>query len=170
MQDVAKTAYDTVDLRFSTPAVQLTTGSDGSVTGVIARDADGYFQANASKGVILATGGYDANPEMMQAWTRVEDYAYSSWWNPAWGTTGDGHMMGLAIGAQMDPIPHPVMNFRWGTPDSFADFRTWAAISLGHSRQWPRQALRSRRRPIPGCLERPERPAWLRQELLVHLR
>lgn len=26
MQDVAKTAYDTVDLRFSTPAVQLTTG------------------------------------------------------------------------------------------------------------------------------------------------
>lgn len=131
MQDVAKTAYDTVDLRFSTPAVQLTTGSDGSVTGVIARDADGYFQANASKGVILATGGYDANPEMMQAWTRVEDYAYSSWWNPAWGTTGDGHMMGLAIGAQMDPIPHPVMNFRWGTPDSFADFRTWTAISLG---------------------------------------
>ena len=80
---------------------------------------------------ILATGGYDANPEMMQAWTRVEDYAYSSWWNPAWGTTGDGHMMGLAIGAQMDPIPHPVMNFRWGTPDSFTDFRTWAAISLG---------------------------------------
>ncbi|WP_294377295.1 FAD-binding protein [uncultured Slackia sp.] len=131
MQDVAKTAYDTVDLRFSTPAVQLTTASDGSVTGVIARDADGYFQANASKGVILATGGYDANPEMMQAWTRVEDYAYSSWWNPAWGTTGDGHMMGLAIGAQMDPIPQPVMNFRWGTPDSFADFRTWTAIYLG---------------------------------------
>lgn len=131
MQDVAKTAYDTVDLRFSTPAVQLATASDGSVTGVIARDADGYFQANASKGVILATGGYDANPEMMQAWTRVEDYAYSSWWNPAWGTTGDGHMMGLAIGAQMDPIPHPVMNFRWGTPDSFADFRTWTAIYLG---------------------------------------
>ncbi len=131
MQDVAKTAYDTVDLRFSTPAVQLVSADDGSVTGVIARDADGYFQANASKGVIIATGGYDANPEMMQAWTRAEDYAYSSWWNPAWGTTGDGHMMGLAIGAQMDPIPHPVMNFRWGTPDSFADFRTWNAIYFG---------------------------------------
>lgn len=77
MQDVAKTAYDTVDLRFSTPAVQLATASDGSVIGVIARDAEGYFQANADKGVIIATGGYDANPEMMQAWTRVEDYAYS---------------------------------------------------------------------------------------------
>ena len=131
MQDVAKTAYDTVDLRFSTPAVQLVAASDGSVTGVIAKDADGYFQANAAKGVIMATGGYDANPEMMQAWTRAEDYAYSSWWNPSWGTTGDGHMMGLAIGAQMDPVPHPVMNFRWGTPDSFADFRTWNAVYFG---------------------------------------
>lgn len=44
---------------------------------------------------------------------------------------GDGHMMGLAIGAQMDPVPHPVMNFRWGTPDSFADFRTWNAVYFG---------------------------------------
>lgn len=131
MQDVARTAFDTVDLRFSTPAVKLVVSSGGAVTGVVARDADGYFQANAGKGVILATGGYDANPDMMQAWTRSEDYAYSSWWDPSWGTTGDGHMMGLAIGAQMDPIPHPVMNFRWGTPDSFADFRTWNAVYFG---------------------------------------
>ena len=59
--------------------MQLVAASDGSVTGVIAKDADGYFQVNAAKGVIMATGGYDANPEMMQAWTRAEDYAYSSW-------------------------------------------------------------------------------------------
>lgn len=131
MQDVAKNAYDTIDMRFSTPAVQLVADDSGAVTGVIARDESGYFQANASKGVIIATGGYDCNPEMMEAWTRPEDYAYSSWWNPGWGTTGDGHMMGLSIGAQMDPVPHPVMNFRWGTPDSFADFRTWNAIYFG---------------------------------------
>ena len=131
MQDIAKTAYSNIDMRFSTPAVQLV-GDENGVTGVVAKDADGtYFQANASKGVILATGGYDCNPEMMEAWTRPEDYAYSSWWNPGWGTTGDGHMMGLAVGASMDPIPHPVMNFRWGTPDSFADFRTWNAVYFG---------------------------------------
>lgn len=132
MQDIAKNAYpDNIDMRFSTPAVQLERDSSGRVTGVIARDAEGYFRANGSKGVILATGGYDANPEMMEAWTRPEDYANSSWWNPCWGTTGDGHMMGLAVGAQMDPIPHSVMNFRWGTPTSFADFRTWNAVYLG---------------------------------------
>lgn len=131
MQDVAKNAYDTVDLRFSTPAVRLVSDDSGAVTGVVARDESGYFRANASKGVIMATGGYDCNPEMMQAWTRPEDYTNSSWWNPGWGTTGDGHMMGLAVGAQMDPVPHPVMNFRWGTPDSFADFRTWNAVYFG---------------------------------------
>ena len=130
MQDVAKTAYSNIDMRFSTPAVQLAS-EGGAVTGVIAKDADGYFRVNAKLGVILATGGYDANPRLMEAWTRPEDYATSSWWNPSWGTTGDGHMMGLAVGAQMDPVPHAVMNFRWGTPDSFADARTWNAVYFG---------------------------------------
>lgn len=131
MQDVAKHAYDNIDMRFSTPAVQLVSDDDSRVTGVVAKDADGYFRANAAQGVIIATGGYDCNPELMEAWVRPEDYAYSSWWNPGWGTTGDGIMMGIKAGAQIDPIPHAVMNFRWGTPDSFADFRTWNAVYLG---------------------------------------
>ena len=89
------------------------------------KNPDGsYGRINAGKGVILATGGYDANPELMEAWTRPEDYATSSWWNPGWGTTGDGHLMGIKVGAQMDPCPQPVMNFRWGNPDSFFDART----------------------------------------------
>lgn len=96
------------------------------------KNPDGsYGRINAGKGVILATGGYDANPELMEAWTRPEDYATSSWWNPGWGTTGDGHLMGIKVGAQMDPCPQPVMNFRWGNPDSFFDARTWNAIYFG---------------------------------------
>lgn len=128
MQEVAK-QYDNLDLRFLTPGVQLVREGNGAVTGVIAKNPDGsYVQLNASKGVVLATGGYDANPELMEAWTRPEDYATSSWWNPGWGTTGDGHLMGIQVGAQMDPCPQPVMNFRWGNPDSFYDARTWNAI------------------------------------------
>ncbi|MDE8702529.1 FAD-binding protein [Adlercreutzia equolifaciens] len=128
MQEVAK-QYDNLDLRFLTPGVQLVREDNGAVTGVIAKNPDGSFvQLNASKGVVLATGGYDANPELMEAWTRPEDYATSSWWNPGWGTTGDGHLMGIQVGAQMDPCPQPVMNFRWGNPDSFYDARTWNAI------------------------------------------
>lgn len=128
MQEVAK-QYSNLDLRFLTPGVQLVREGNGAVTGVIAKNPDGsYVQLNASKGVVLATGGYDANPELMEAWTRPEDYATSSWWNPGWGTTGDGHLMGIQVGAQMDPCPQPVMNFRWGNPDSFYDARTWNAI------------------------------------------
>lgn len=128
MQEVAK-QYSNLDLRFLTPGVQLVREGDGAVTGVIAKNPDGsYVQLNASKGVVLATGGYDANPELMEAWTRPEDYATSSWWNPGWGTTGDGHLMGIQVGAQMDPCPQPVMNFRWGNPDSFYDARTWNAV------------------------------------------
>ena len=128
MQEVAK-QYDNLELRFETPGVQLVREGDGPVTGVIAKNPDGsYIQLNASRGVIIATGGYDANPELMEAWCRPEDYASSSWWNPGWGTTGDGHLMGIQVGAQMDPCPQPVMNFRWGNPDSFYDARTWNAI------------------------------------------
>lgn len=39
--------------------------------------------------------------------------------------------MGIKVGAQMDPCPQPVMNFRWGNPDSFFDARTWNAIYFG---------------------------------------
>ncbi len=128
LQEVAKT-YDNLDLRYLTPAVQLVRPDGGRVEAVIAKTEDGsYIRLNASKGVIMATGGYDANPELMEAWTRPEDYASSSWWNPGWGTTGDGHLMSIKIGAQMDPCPQPVMNFRWGNPDSFYDARTWNAI------------------------------------------
>lgn len=129
MAEVAKT-YDNLDVRYSTPAVQLVREDGGRVTGALVKRGEEYVQINASKGVILATGGYDANPEMMEAWVRPEDYASSSWWNPGWGTTGDGHMMGLKVGAQMDSLPQPVMNFRWGNPDSFYDARVWTPIWL----------------------------------------
>ena len=46
----------------------------------------------------------------------------SDWWNPGWGTTGDGIMNQAS--AQMDPSPQPVMNFRFGgNPDPFYDAR-----------------------------------------------
>lgn len=66
MQEVAK-QYDNLELRFSTPAVQLIREGD-RVAGVIVKNPDGsYGRINAGKGVILATGGYDANPELMEA-------------------------------------------------------------------------------------------------------
>lgn len=135
VKDLANTLSkrSNVDLRYNTPAVQLIRDDSKRVTGAIAKDDEGYFVINASKGVILATGGYDANPDMMKAWCRPEDIANSSSWVPTLGTTGDGHMMGLLIGAQMDPVPHAVMNFNWGSPDAFwsSNLGVTSVIAMG---------------------------------------
>ncbi|QYK00464.1 FAD-binding protein [Shewanella psychrotolerans] len=134
IQDLTKIAkkHPNITAKYSTPAAQLVIDSSGRVTGVIAKEDGKYVKINAKKGVILATGGYDANPEMMKAYLRPEDYSSASWWNPCWGTTGDGHMMGLKVGAAMDPVPHAVMNFTFGSPESFhiPAVRTLRAMGL----------------------------------------
>lgn len=53
------------DLRYETPFVQLAQDENGKVTGAYAKIGDGYVLFNASKGVILATGGYEANPDLL---------------------------------------------------------------------------------------------------------
>lgn len=123
---------DNIDLRLRTAGVQLVQDASGRVTGAIAKDGDGYYIVEAARGVVLCTGGYEANPAMMKAWTRSEDYAESSCWDPSTGPTGDGHMMGLQLGAQMDPVPHAVMNFNYGTPAQFLDIPgIWFTAALG---------------------------------------
>lgn len=104
--------YPNFDIRYNTAGVQLTQDESGRVTGAIAKDAEGYYAIEAAKGVLLATGGYEANPMLMQAWMRPEDYQTVEPLAPCMGPTGDGHMMGLAVGAAMDPVPHCIMNFR----------------------------------------------------------
>ena len=119
------------DLRYNTPVVKLERNKDGRVTGAIAKDADGYFRVNASKGVILATGGFDNNPQMLKAWCRTEDIANTSSWVPTEGTTGDGQLMGLEIGGQMDPLPAAIMNFDFGNDESFYGRGTTGLVSQG---------------------------------------
>ena len=53
------------DLRYETPFVQLAQDENGKVTGAYAKIGDGCVLFNASKGVILATGGYEANPDLL---------------------------------------------------------------------------------------------------------
>ncbi|MCI8424966.1 MAG: FAD-binding protein [Adlercreutzia sp.] len=107
------------EIRYRSAVVKLEREEGGRVTGAICKDAEGYFRVNAKNGVILATGGFDANPAMLKAWCRPEDIANAASWCPNYGTTGDGQLMGLAIGGQMDPLPAAVMNFDFGSPESF---------------------------------------------------
>ena len=107
------------DLRYRAAVVKLEREEGGRVAGAICKDAEGYFRVTAKKGVVLATGGFDANPAMLKAWCRPEDIANAASWCPNYGTTGDGQLMGLAVGGQMDPLPAAVMNFDFGSPESF---------------------------------------------------
>lgn len=88
-------------IEFLTPAQQLVQDSDGTVTGVIAQDNDGnYKQYNASKGVLLCTGGFGANEEMMQD-LCPETINYCTY-TSATTETGDGIRMALWAGAHLE--------------------------------------------------------------------
>jgi fumarate reductase flavoprotein subunit len=104
-----------VDIRFKTPAVQLIRpDGKGRVTGIIAKNEDGsYTKYNVSKGVILCAGDYGNEPEMLKKYIpsskNIQGIAYTGK-----GNTGDGHKMGLWIGAAMDEAPHAPMYFDIG--------------------------------------------------------
>ena len=91
---------------FRTRAKQLLRISKGRVTGVIAQNEVGeYLQFNASKAVILCTGDYGNNAEMMARYCPQSSYLAPM----ITTSTGDGHMMAMWIGAVMEPGPHTPM-------------------------------------------------------------
>ena len=95
-----------------TPVIKLLRPQpDGPVEGAIARLPDGgYLRALAGKGVVLSTGDYMSNREMLlrfcpglartpQLWIgRDRDRRPCN--------TGDGHRMGLWVGAKLQDEPH----------------------------------------------------------------
>lgn len=98
------------DIRYQTPGVQLVRQGQGRVTGVIARTQAGdYIRFDARKGVVLTTGGYDNNPEMMKRFLRPSDLRIEKYNSANKICTGDGHNMALAVGADMDEPPHTLI-------------------------------------------------------------
>ena len=88
------------DVRTQTPATDLIV-EDGRVTGVYATDADGNeIRFNASRGVVLASGGYTNNKELFEEFTRFNHDDFYPW--GVEGRDGDGIRMAReAVGAEM---------------------------------------------------------------------
>lgn len=95
----------------SAPVVKLLRGAHGRVEGAVARTGEQrYLQAVAKKGVVLCTGDYMSNAAMLrrfcpgmantpQLWLgRDKDRVPSN--------TGDGHRMGMWVGAKLQDSPH----------------------------------------------------------------
>ncbi len=95
-----------VTVYFGTRAQQLIRKSRGKVTGLIAQVASGdYQQFDAAKAIILCTGDYANNAELMAKY--CPQAAYLQTMIPT--STGDGHLMAMWIGAVMEPGPHAPM-------------------------------------------------------------
>jgi fumarate reductase flavoprotein subunit len=102
-----------VVMYFKTRARQLLRKGKGRVRGVIAQDAKGnYIQFNAKKAVILCTGDYAYNSEMMAKYCPQTAYlpCFTS------TSTGDGHQMAMWVGAVMEPAPHAPINHGFAGP------------------------------------------------------
>jgi fumarate reductase flavoprotein subunit len=86
-----------VDIRLENAGTHLLTDEDGNVTGAIVNTASGEYQIHA-KSVIIATGGFSANNEMVTKYNPIyEGLGFIS----TAGNTGDGQVMGEEIGAQL---------------------------------------------------------------------
>ena len=97
------------DIRYEMTAQQLVQEDDGTVSGVIVTNAAGeYVKFMGEKGVILATGDYGHNEEMMDKWCAWAKNVDMNVYVPA-VNTGDGHKMGLWAGGQMELGPHAPM-------------------------------------------------------------
>ena len=104
---LAYAAEQGAEVRWRTEFIKCEQDESGRVTGVIARAVDDdrhYLRINASKGVILSTGGYGNNLEMMedrQPWNqKLRIAAPGSGGNP----TGSGIKAAMWLGATIDPI------------------------------------------------------------------
>ena len=100
--ELLRKAAEGAEIRLNTRARELIV-EDGKVVGVIAEDADGNrVTYHANGGVVLATGSFSSNGEMVAKYQKVGTGLTASIPsnNPA-GNRGDGIVMAEAIGAQL---------------------------------------------------------------------
>ena len=119
-------ATGNVEWRFQTALAKLEQDAEGRVTGVIAQDlTDGkYIRIQTSKGVIMATGGYATNTEMMLA---LQPMTMKMKANVPIGSTDDGSGIKAMLwaGAELDPTHASMMFNRCSVlPTETAGYKT----------------------------------------------
>ncbi len=109
------------DVRYNTKAVELITDDSGAVVGVYAQasDSDKYIKVSA-KSVILATGDYLANEDMMKYFAPqcvengVQILSLDMDSQGEYTNVGDGHKMGVWAGAALEQWHAPMIHHMGG--------------------------------------------------------
>jgi succinate dehydrogenase/fumarate reductase flavoprotein subunit len=113
----ANIAKRNIPVLYNTPAYRLLR-QGGRVTGAIAHTAQGELLANASRAVILASGGFSYNFELQRQFLGMELPAFS----PPGRNTGDGVRMAQDVGADLWHMNAAVCGFGYRVPGHDAAF------------------------------------------------
>lgn len=93
-----------VEIITEAPVIELVMDGD-AVTGLVAQGADGTTYKVSSSAVVLASGGYIMNPDLMQQY-QPDDLKFPLM-GPSWAT-GDGLLLGQAAGAALETMDQGV--------------------------------------------------------------
>ncbi|WP_139651907.1 FAD-dependent oxidoreductase [Raoultibacter phocaeensis] len=100
-----------VDIRYETDAQQLVKEGD-AVVAVVGKTGNGYVRFNGSKGVVIATGDFGQDKEMLEKFIpwAAHQTEFGGIWN------GTGHKMAYWAGAAIDKNETPtpmIFCFQW---------------------------------------------------------
>ena len=97
-----------VAFNWSEKCVRLVRDADGPVTGAIVEKEDGSYKKYVAKSVVIATGDYSSNKEMVQCYAPIQNYATDLYtYLPVNANMGELHQQAMWIGAAMQKAePH----------------------------------------------------------------
>lgn len=90
-----------VEIIFRAQVLKVLKDDKGAASGVIAKTRKGFKQYNAKGGVIIATGDYASNKDMVSYYAQTSALSDAQIYFPSKSNTGDGHMMAMDAGAIM---------------------------------------------------------------------
>jgi succinate dehydrogenase/fumarate reductase flavoprotein subunit len=94
----AKIEEGSIEVMYETALYRFVQDEDGCVIGVLANTADGQIAIKATKGVMLATGGYCASDDMKMRFCQ-DALGYTTYM--CYDCEGDGILAAMAIGADL---------------------------------------------------------------------
>lgn len=114
--------YDNAEVLYETQAERLTLAEDGRITGVVVREPDGLLRTMSADNVVLASGGFEGNKEMLTQYIGNNAVDLPLIAPGLVHNRGRGIQMAMEAGAatsgQFDGIHAELVDTRTSTPDA----------------------------------------------------
>ncbi|WP_089721057.1 FAD-dependent oxidoreductase [Candidatus Entotheonella palauensis] len=124
-----------IAIRCNTAAERLVTGAGKEVLGLRVHEGGQSTTIQARRGIILACGGFEANPAMQAQYWEEKPVLATTFF----GNTGDGIRMALDAGADLWHMWHYHGTYGFRTPDGRMGIRTKRLPDWSPSREKPDQ-------------------------------